>query len=114
MKKVTPLIILLATVLFVACRTQSAATGETNTTQHANTGDQDGLSFQTAVVVLDTTETKGIATEYVWMGIHYPGWHVQVQSLVFQDKKPYDVFVVKKGRKKKKLYFDISNFFGKW
>jgi hypothetical protein len=75
----------------------------------------DGLSFETAIVITEKSETKGVTAEYNWIREQYTGYVVKGQSLQNHEKKPYDVITITfpDGRDLP-LYFDISNFFGKF
>ena len=77
-------------------------------------GARDGSSYEKAIIIKDTTESKGIKAEYVWLSEHYSGYKMKKQSLSYNNGKPYDILSFKYKGKKKKIYFDISNFFGKW
>ncbi len=72
-------------------------------------GDRDGSSFAKAIIV------NSIKEEYDWMRENYPGSKVNIQSLQFKNKKPYDVlnFTLPDG-KVRDFYFDISSFYGKF
>ncbi|MBV9737401.1 MAG: hypothetical protein JO177_04450 [Candidatus Eremiobacteraeota bacterium] len=79
---------------------------------------QNGTSFSDAVVVKAPDESTGVASEYAWLASHPctgGTWRVATQSLVFHDKKPYDVLSVicSSGAQKRDVYFDISAYFGK-
>lgn len=75
----------------------------------------DGLSFETAIVITEKSETKGVTAEYDWIKNQYTGYAVKSQSLKTHDSKPFDVITITfpDGRDLP-LYFDISNFFGKF
>jgi hypothetical protein len=74
---------------------------------------EDGLSFETAVVIHKSTETAGVSAEYQWIREHYSDYHVVQQSLNNHNKKPYDIIQIQFSNEKKlDLYFDISQFFG--
>ena len=74
----------------------------------------DGLSFETAIVITEKSETKGVTAEYNWIKEQYTGYVIKGQSLQTHDKKPYDVITITFPDKRDlPLYFDISNFFGK-
>ncbi|MES2062716.1 MAG: hypothetical protein V4456_12400 [Bacteroidota bacterium] len=76
---------------------------------------QDGVSFQTAVVIQEKSEKTGIDAEYAWVKANYPGASSRGQSLIYHDKKPYDILKIKTADgKEQDLYFDISNFYGKF
>jgi hypothetical protein len=73
----------------------------------------DGLSYETAVVILKTTESAGVTAEYQWIREHYSNYHVVRQSLTNYKKKPYDIIQIQfSDEKKLDLYFDISHYFG--
>ena len=75
----------------------------------------DGLSYDKAIVIKEKTERKGIDAEYKWLRKHFPGYTLIRQSLNFENNKNYDVLSIKTSEgEKKDIYFDISNFFGKW
>ena len=74
----------------------------------------DGLSYEKAIFITEKTERSGVDAEYVWLRQHYPGYHSKGQSLNYHDKKPYDIITITTSDGKElKIYFDISNFFGK-
>lgn len=75
----------------------------------------DGSTPQKAVQILGATESTGIKAEYQWLDAHYPGWKGRDQSLLNQDKRIYDVmdFVMPDGSKRT-VYFDITDYFGKY
>nr|WP_067058109.1 hypothetical protein [Mucilaginibacter sp. L294] len=76
---------------------------------------QDGSSFQTAVVIQEKSEKTGINAEYAWVKANHPGASSRSQSLIYHDKKPYDILKIKTADGKDlDLYFDISNFYGKF
>ena len=102
MKKL--IILLIITVLSSGCVTHKNATTGTNA----------GESFETAVIIREKSETKGVPAEYKWINKHYPSAKVVSQSLNFHDKKPYDIIKIRYKGKTKDVYFDISNFFGKY
>ena len=74
---------------------------------------EDGLSYQTAVVIKKSNETAGVSAEYQWIKEHFSDYHVVRQSLSNYDKKPYDIIEIQFSNEKKlDLYFDISHYFG--
>ena len=74
----------------------------------------DGLSYETAIVITESGEGKGVAAEYAWIRNHYTGYTIKKQALTSHNKKPFDVITLAlSDGKDLPLYFDISNFFGK-
>jgi len=75
---------------------------------------RDGSSFDKAIIINETTEQAGDPAEYQWISTNYPDSKNNSQSLVFHDKKPYDILhITTKDGKEVAVYFDISKFFGK-
>lgn len=94
-----------------ACSTQKKNTESVSTgTSITNPG----LSFNTAILIQETTESKGVNAEYAWLKTNYPGYKTKSQSLITHDKKPYDIItIITQAGEELKIYFNISNFFGK-
>jgi len=75
----------------------------------------DGSSFEKAIVINKSSESEGISAEYDWLKKNYPNYQNLGQSLMYHDKKPYDVLKIKTEKgETKDIYFDISKFFGKF
>ncbi len=70
--------------------------------------------FKNAIVIKEKTERAGVNAEYKWIAEHYPDSKVLQQRLVNKSGKPYDIIDIKTKSGKKSIYFDISNFFGKF
>ena len=88
-----------ALVFFSSCRS-----GQVNRSTEG-----DSAAFENAVVV------QSIGEEYEYMRKNCTGCQVMQQSLVFVNKKPYDVLdVLMPNGEKVSYYFDISSFYGKW
>ncbi len=97
-----------------ACKTKSK-TGSSSGTVSVNSGERDGSSFEKAIIVEEKTESAGVDAEYKWLAQHYPGYKLQQQSLLMNSGKSYDKMHIKTAQGEvKDIYFDISNFFGKW
>jgi hypothetical protein len=66
-------------------------------------------------IIKEKNETKGIKAEYEWLRKNYPGYEAKKQALIVQKKTPYDVItIVTENGEEKSIYFDISNFYGKY
>ena len=75
---------------------------------------QDGSSFETAIIVNETSESAGIRAEYRWIKEHYSGYKVKRQSQPNYRKTPYDVIQIQfSDDRVLSVYFDISHFYGK-
>ncbi len=115
MKSHALILILLSGFLFTACSSSKSISNLSSTKGTVQTSTNDGTSFENAVVIHEKTETKGIAAEYAWLDAHYPGYKIKSQSLKMNKKRVYDVlsFKTKQG-KDMEIYFDITDFFGKF
>jgi hypothetical protein len=75
----------------------------------------DGSSFEKAIVIKEVSEMKGVNAEYAYLRAAYPGYKAGGQSLSYHDKKPYDAIkITTADGKQLTVYFDTSNFFGKF
>ncbi|MDP4290482.1 MAG: hypothetical protein Q8908_05325 [Bacteroidota bacterium] len=101
--------------LLVSCSTtQKVSSVTVNQNSTAQGEERDGCSFKKAIVINETTESKGVAAEYTWLRTNYPGYRMQHQALSFNNKKPFDLLdIITADGKAKSFFFDISNFFGK-
>lgn len=75
----------------------------------------DGSSLEKAIVIHGATEQTGVDAEYNYLGKHFPGYHQGKQSLISHENRRYDVleFTTANGAKMT-IYFDITEFFGKF
>jgi len=106
-------------ILFVACHSsKKVSTANVKTEQTATTPenpDADGSSYEKAIVIQEKSEMPGVDAEYAWLKKQYPGYKMQSQKLISYNKKPYDILnIVTADGEKKAVYFDISNFYGKF
>ena len=106
---------ILVSLFFVACSTsQKTASRPVSNVQQNSSGDRDGSSFEKAVIIDAKNETTGVDAEYVWLKENYPGYKTLSQSLNHSNSKPFDIINIQTSTgEKKKVYFDISKFFGK-
>ncbi|GAT34785.1 hypothetical protein TSACC_23219 [Terrimicrobium sacchariphilum] len=73
----------------------------------------DGSSFEKAILVQGATEPTGVAAEYAYLDKHYPGYAVTKQSLLNHKDRLYDALDFTWEGKPHRIYFDITEFFGK-
>jgi len=77
--------------------------------------EKDGSSYKNAVVLKEKSEQAGVNAEYAWLNKYYPGYKLKLQSLNYSKKKPFDIMsIVTSDGIEKDIYFDISNFYGKF
>jgi hypothetical protein len=76
---------------------------------------RDGSSFDKAIVIHEDHERPGVNAEYNWIAGKYPGYKTRGQSLNNYKNKPYDIIhITTPDGKEMDIYFDISNFYGKF
>ncbi len=75
----------------------------------------DGMSMDNAVKITGAkNEQEGVAAEYAYLAKEYEGYKIVSQSLINKKGKSFDVLEIRtKENKTVKVYFDISDFFGK-
>ena len=102
-------------ILLMVCTyscSQKTTGGATSSVQAA---ERDGSSYEKAIIINERSEGKGVTAEYAWLKANYPGYKSMGQSLNHKDGKSYDIIRIKtSGGTEKSVYFDISNFFGKF
>ena len=76
----------------------------------------DGSSMEQAIVILASNSAEGIGAEKRWVTENHPSWKLTKQALVHGDNGlVYDKmsYITPEGETKT-LYFNITDFFGKW
>lgn len=97
--------------LLTACST----TPSTSTGSGANAPVAEGSSFEKAIVIHASSEGAGVKMEYAWIRTNLPGFRPAGQSLQNHEGRPYDVIhLVSSGGDRREVYFDISEFFGRF
>ncbi len=98
MRKITKIGFIIGLLFITSC----------SSTKNIGNAQRDGSSFEKAIIA------KSISAEYEFVRKVCSDCQLLGQSLVFQDKKPYDILRLKKPNGEKvSYYFDISKFYGK-
>jgi len=110
------LLFILSIICFLtSCSIHRNTTNKNEISNENSISVQDGSSYENAIVIEEKTETKGIDAEYEWIRNNYPNSKVNRQSLDFYKDKPYDIISIStETNENKDIYFNISNFFGKY
>ena len=76
----------------------------------------DGSSIEKAVIILGAPNSiVGVSAESAWIRKNHPGWRKKRQSLMGNKDKNYDcIEYTTPDGKTKTIYFDITDFFGKF
>ena len=111
---------LFVSIVFFSCKVSQKNTSrsEISTTQAvaaAAPDQQDGSSFERAIIIQQKSTGAGIKEEYIWVREHYPNSRVVKQELHHVGRKSYDVLTVEKENGDREIvHFDITRFFGKF
>ncbi|MFI5137447.1 MAG: hypothetical protein ACHQIM_06445 [Sphingobacteriales bacterium] len=104
--------------IFIICALGASCSSAKKTIQNSATASvagNDGSSYEKAIVIHEDHETQGIHAEYAWLRDKYPGYKTKGQSLNYYKNKPYDIIhIIMSDNKETDVYFDISNFYGKF
>lgn len=74
----------------------------------------DGSSLAAAIHIVGAVgEDDGVASEYQWIGAHRPGAKVLLQALVMDGGRAYDILTIRDGAASERVFFDITDYFGK-
>ncbi|HYM61473.1 MAG TPA: hypothetical protein VEZ11_11350 [Thermoanaerobaculia bacterium] len=74
-----------------------------------------GTSCDDLIVIVAANENDGINAETAWMRKHYPGFRRGGQALLQCGDKAADrIDITTAQGESRRIYFDISSFFGKW
>lgn len=86
------------------------------TLQDAKFAGGDGGSCSSAVEIRGVSDERmGVQAEHAWLGQHYPGHTMNNQALIDCNGKKADrVGITTSDGTKRDVYFDISEFFGKY
>lgn len=108
------LFLLCFALLLASCTLSKKVADQTSAASSVSTIN-DGSSFQKAIVIKERAEGKGVDAEYDWLRQNYPGYKFRKQMLTENKKIPYDIIeIVTAEGQTKQVYFNISNFFGKF
>lgn len=79
----------------------------------------DGSSIGSAILINVTDRWMGVPAEYDYIqslyGVRRKDWNLIKQMLQFNNSRSYDILEIElSSGDKKTLYFDITNFYGKY
>ncbi|GLQ98857.1 hypothetical protein [Dyella mobilis] len=75
---------------------------------------QDGSSITNAIPIRAPNEQTGVKAEYHWIAEHFPGYKRGGQALLNQNGRVYDsIEIITASGERRKVFFDITDFFGK-
>lgn len=108
MRKFLAIIVLLS---IYSC--SSAGKGTASTSKESN--QNDGSSIEKAIVIKASNERNGVSAEYTKLDKLFPNYRVKSQGVTSKGSKEYDVIsIVTSTGEDKVIYFDITNFYGKF
>jgi hypothetical protein len=110
------IIFLFVLFLFTSCASSKKLTEGAPVKQGIESSEQrNGSSFAQAIIIKEKTERTGVDAEYDWLRKNYPGYKMKMQALLSEKGKFYDrLDITTAAGEAKSIYFDISNFYGKF
>jgi hypothetical protein len=73
-----------------------------------------GSSLEKAIIISDCDDTDGVNQEYIIAKKMFSNFKFKSQTLIEQNGRYYDKLELEMENKITELYFDITDFFGKW
>jgi hypothetical protein len=75
-----------------------------------------GNGYEQSIVIEHARNTgEGIAAEKVWVKACYPSARIKTRIISHRDNKIYEVIEIKSANNTiRKVFFDITGFFGTW
>ncbi len=102
------IIIVLLIVGLYSCATRQNTTSSTQS-------NRDGSSYEKAIIIKAKNEGEGIRSEYVIISKLHPNYKMKSQGTGSKNNKNYDtISIVTADGKEVTIYFDITNFYGKF
>ena len=115
-----PLIIILIVVVLIVAGGTGYYFYKTSQENKEATSQQDGLSFETAIVIEADNSDEGIAQEYEWLYAYGCSDKGGVKEREMQELQEYEghkfdlLYAVCNNGEKEVYYFQIESFYGKW
>lgn len=76
---------------------------------------KDGSSYEKAIVIKAKNEMDGVKSEYAYISKLYPSYKLKSQGTGSKDNRNYDsISIITADGVEKTIYFDITNFYGKF
>jgi hypothetical protein len=94
----------------------TALAGYSNAIAAIQYSSNDGTSFEKAIVITGApNDSAGIQAEYQYIRSHFPGATIGYQRLVTQGTRVFDLLeFLTADHQKRMIFFDITDFFGKY
>lgn len=110
---------ILAITLFILVCSCSSTSNSTKSTTSSNkvvtSSEKDGSSYENAIVIKAKNEMEGVKKEYEILAKMFPNYKPKSQGLSSKNGKEYDrITIITSDGNEKVIYFDITNFFGKF
>jgi hypothetical protein len=109
------LLFLILLSIIASCRPSKEIATKPSGSNTVSVTDRDGSSYEKAIIITEKNESSGVAAEYAWLRKNYPGYRSKGQTLNYNNKKPFDLItIITSDGVEKTIYFDISNFYGRF
>ena len=113
MKKFLLFFIFISVIISCSTTKNGIKTNNKNNTRSAI--EKLGTSYENSIFLAQTSEQAGVNAENAWLKKNYRHFKLKSQTLKFYENKTYDVMIIETSDGREKIiYFDISNFYGKY
>lgn len=103
-----PILAISFAVILASCASKSPAPSP------SGAGPEFRTTIDTAIHHDASNEIEGARAEHAWTAQYLPGWRWETQSLINgAEGRVYDLIELGKGGETKRIYFDITAWFGK-
>ena len=75
----------------------------------------DGSSKEKAIIILANSEYEGVSAEWDYLQDKFGTWDLEEQTFIEEGNRKYDIMSITYhlGQKRKEIWFDISDFYGR-
>ena len=75
----------------------------------------DGSTKEKAIFILANSEYEGVSGEWDYLQNKYGNWDLEEQTFLEDENKKYDIMNITYhlGQKRKEIWFDVSDFYGR-
>jgi len=93
----------------------ASASGSSDVNVTASTNEKDGSSIEKAIVIKAGDESSGVGKEYAILAKMFPKYRMKSQGTSSRGFRNYDIMTILTADNiEKVVYFDITNFYGKF
>ncbi|MBS4033445.1 MAG: hypothetical protein KGZ85_03185 [Ignavibacterium sp.] len=75
----------------------------------------DGSTKEKAIIILANSEYEGVSAEWDYLQDKFGTWDLEEQTFLEDGNRRYDIMkiIYHLGQKRKEVWFDVSDFYGR-